>query len=175
MNEEAHESTLPSVYVETSIPSYLAARRVIARPAGRDQLVTCLWWNGHRKYFRAYASPEVVDEASAGDPVVAQRRIELVQQLRSLDSTDETEELSSRILARTGLPARARTDATHIAIAATHGIDYLLTWNCKHMANPHVIPKVIETCEDAGFRSPHICTPEQLIRRLRPPPPPSIT
>ncbi len=157
---------LPSVYLDTSVPSYLTSRRTHAMPMARYQLVTCLWWNGHRSRFRIYASVDVVDEARKGNADAAQRRLEVLLPLTKAAVTPEALDLANRILRESGLPTRAKVDAQHIAIAAANGIDYLLTWNCKHLANPQITPKVARSCRRAGFRPPEICTPETIIRRV---------
>jgi predicted nucleic acid-binding protein len=158
--------TLPSVYLDTSVPSYLTSRRTHAMPMARYQLVTCLWWNGHRSRFRVYASADVVDEARKGNVEAARRRVAVLLPLAKAAVTQEALDLANRILLESGLPVRAKADAQHIAIAAANGIDYLLTWNCKHLANPQITPKVARTCRREGFRPPEICTPETIIRRV---------
>ena len=156
----------PSVYLDTSIPSYLMSRPARGWPLKRYQWVTCLFWNAHRARFKMHISSRVVDEAKLGDPEAARRRIEIISSLPSLEVPDDVDRLSAMILKRTGLPNSARVDAEHIAIAATNGIEFLVTWNCKHLANPAITPKVARICERAGFRSPAICTPEVILRHV---------
>jgi hypothetical protein len=132
----------------------------------RSQLITCLWWNAHRSRFDIYVSTRVMDEAKAGDPTAAQRRVETISTLPSLIVSEEAEALGVLILFETGLPDSAKMDAEHVAIAATYQIDFLLTWNCKHLANPEIAPKIARACHRAGFRSPEICTPEVVLRRV---------
>ena len=135
-------------------------------PMARHQLITCLWWNAHRSRFVVYASERVRDEASQGDSQFAQRRLDIIAVLLTADVTPAAMDLARLILLEAHLPAKAKVDAEHVAIAAVNGIDYLLTWNCKHLANPHITPKVARSCRRAGYRPPEICTPETIIRRV---------
>jgi hypothetical protein len=112
----------------------------------RHQLITCLCWNAHRCRFAVYASDRVFYEASQGDSQLAQKRIDVIAALLTARVTKEAMDLADLILLEGHLPAKARTDAEHVAIAATNGIEYLLTWNCKHLANPHITPKVARSC-----------------------------
>lgn len=156
----------PSVYLDTSVPSYLTGRPARDWPLKRYQWVTCLFWNEHRARFKMHISSRVVDEAKLGDPESARRRIEIISSLPSLEVRDDVDRLSALILKRASLPNSAKIDAEHIAIAATNGIEFLVTWNCKHLANPAITPKVARACERAGFRSPAICTPEVILRHV---------
>jgi hypothetical protein len=170
MTETRHDShvitdKLPSVYLDTSVPSYFAARPTRQMPMLRHQRITCLWWHAYRPRANVFVSPRVVAEAKQGDPEAARQRVELISSMVSLESSDEVPRLSKQILLEARLPASAESDAEHVAIAAFHKIEYLLTWNCKHLANRHILPKVRRVCERAGLRSPEICTPEDIIRR----------
>ena len=110
-----------------------------------------------------YISQLVIDEASAGDPQWAAERMEILKNISSLEDKHETGELAFRILDSGILPAKAAIDAAHIATAAVHGIDFLLTWNCKHIANAAIIKSVEAICRQAGFECPVICTPMELF------------
>src|SRR5581483_8759534 len=156
----------PTVYLDTTIPSYLTGRPAREQVLRRCQWVTCLFWNGYRSRFEFHVSQLVRDEAAVGDPNYARRRIEMLSPLHKLDMPEDIERLGGLILKRTGLPKSAKADAEHVAIAATHRIEFLVTWNCKHLANPAIAPKVARACERAGFRSPEICTPEIILRRV---------
>lgn len=153
----------PRLYLETTIPSYLTAwpsRDVVM--AGHQQ-VTREWWERRRGDFTIYISTFVLDEAGDGDPSAAERRLETLEGLPLLAATSEALGLADRLLRECRLPSRAATDAVHIAIATMHGMDYLLTWNCAHLANAEIIPKVRAVCENAGYVCPMICTPEELM------------
>jgi predicted nucleic acid-binding protein len=167
-NDAASECPIvrPSVYIDTSIPSYLTSRPSREWPLKRYQWVTCLFWNAHGARFEMHVSRFVVDEVKAGDPDAAQKRVEAISSLPRLEIPDDVDRLTALILKKTGLPNSAKADAEHVAIAATHKIEFLATWNCKHLANPAITPKVARACERAGFRSPAICTPEVILRHV---------
>jgi len=154
----------PSVYIETSVISYLTARRnerdLIV--AGQQQL-THEWWQNRRQDFSLYTSAVVIEEARHGNETLAKARLAVIEELRLADVTSVARELASRLLLEFGLPAKANADALHIAIAAANGIDYLLTWNCTHLANAFMIPRVEKICRTAGFEPPFICTPQELM------------
>jgi hypothetical protein len=162
---ESRPSILASAYLDTSVPSYLTARPTREPLAWRKQRVSCLWWNAYRDRFKIYISDYVVAEAARGNSEAAQRRIDVISQLESLRATTQTNELATSILLETGLPEHVRQDAQHISVAAEHGVELLLTWNCRHLANPEMIPKVWRACQRAGLKGPEICTPETAIRR----------
>jgi predicted nucleic acid-binding protein len=123
------------VYLETTVPSYLTSRPSRDLIIAGRQALTREWWERRRDTFQLYISQLVVDEASAGDPTAARERLKAVQDLQLLDITPEVAELASSILASGRIPRKAATDAAHIAIAAVHGMDFLVTWNCVHIAN----------------------------------------
>jgi hypothetical protein len=156
--------TRGSVYLDTSVPSYLVARLSRDLTTARRQRLTRLWWEAHRHEFSIYVSTSVTVEARAGDANWAQRRMDLLSRFPELTSTSQTDELAAALVRAAALPSNAIVDADHIAIAAVNEIDFLLTWNCKHLANAHVAHKIVRTCEVAGFRTPKICTPETLMR-----------
>jgi predicted nucleic acid-binding protein len=154
----------PSAYIETSVISYLTERRnqrdlIVAA----HQELTREWWENRRQEFTLYASAVVIEEARLGDEVFARARMALIEQLRLADVTPAARELAARLLLEAGLPAKANADALHIAVSAVNGIDYLLTWNCTHLANAFMIPRVNRICRTAGFEPPYICTPEELM------------
>jgi len=151
------------VYLETSIISYLTAwpsRDLIV--AGRQQL-THEWWNRRRSSFEVVVSELVHLECADGDPAAAVRRTTFLTALRSLETTTEAEMLALALLKGTALPSKARADALHIAIAATQGVSYLLTWNSAHIANAEKRPLVESVCRLAGYEAPILCTPDELM------------
>lgn len=152
----------PTVYIETSVVSYLTARpsRDLIRSA--HQLVTQQWWEQRRRFSLVAADP-VVQEASAGDPAAAAKRLAVLHEVALLDLSDAALGLARRLIAGGGLPQSAGLDATHIAIATVHGIDYLLTWNCRHIANAATRPRIEALCREAGYQPATICTPDQLL------------
>jgi hypothetical protein len=110
-----------------------------------------------------YISQLVIDEASAGDPAAARERIRAVQGFPLLDITPEVGVLASGILASGVIPRKAATDAAHIAIAAVHDMDFLVTWNCVHIANAVIAKTIAKICRQHGCECPVICTPEELL------------
>jgi hypothetical protein len=154
------------VCLETTIPSYLTAwpsRDLII--AGHQQL-TKEWWRARRNEFDLYISQFVLDEASAGDAQAAQERLVILKPLPLLDISDTVLELASAILEEGIIPVKAARDAAHIAVSAVHGIDFLLTWNCAHIANAQIVKRVQAICTRQGFPCPLICTPEELMGEL---------
>jgi predicted nucleic acid-binding protein len=151
------------VYLETSIISYLTAwpsRDVIV--AGRQRL-THEWWLRRRTSFEVVVSELVHLECADGDPVAAARRADFLADLRSLETSAEAERLALALLEGAALPSKARADALHIAIAATQGVSYLLTWNSAHIANAEKRPLVEAVCRRTGYEAPILCTPDELM------------
>jgi len=105
----------------------------------------------------------VLDEASAGDPEAAARRLEVLTPLPLLEPQEEEAELAQALLEYVPLPVSAAADALHIAIAVVNGMDYLLTWNCTHIANAALRSRIEAVCRSHGFEVPIICTPEELL------------
>ncbi len=153
----------PSVYIETTIVSYLTAwpsRNVLRLSHER---ITREWWKSRRKAFDLVASDFVVGEASRGDPIAAKERLEKLIEIPLLPITTMVGELTERLIKAMALPKRARADGSHVAIAAIYGIDYLLTWNCRHLANAMLADRIEATCQAAGLKAPRIITPELLM------------
>jgi predicted nucleic acid-binding protein len=154
-----------TVYIETTVVSYLTAwpSRDIIRAA--QQRITYDWWHTQRGHFDLVTPELVVLEASAGDPAAAKERLEALSNIKIAKSSAAAQELASALIARAALPRIAFRDAFHVAIAATNGVDFLLTWNCTHLANSILRDNIEETCLIAGFRPPAIGTPEQLFEK----------
>jgi predicted nucleic acid-binding protein len=160
-------SMQPRVYLETTVPSYLAARpgRDLIRAA--HQQITRDWWDANRTEFELVVSQLVVRECSAGDPDAAAARLALIADLPLVAVTDAATALAARLSAEVPFPSRAAADALHIAVAAVHGVEFLLTWNCRHIANAVIRLRVEFVCRNAGYHVPVICTPEELTRESR--------
>ena len=160
--------SLPKLYLETTIPSYLTARRSRDLRLAAHQEVTEEWWTDHRHEYDLYISDLVLDEAGDGDSDLAPARIAALAGIPSLDVTEEVDELAARLLAGGLIPAKAAQDAFHVAVSAVHGMDFLLTWNCTHINNVNIIRRMERVCVGAGFACPVICSPDELL-------PPSTT
>ena len=154
---------MESVYLETTFISYLVARRSRDVIVAGHQQTTQEWWAKRRSEFECTVSQVVIDEASAGDAAEAQKRLELIAGLPELEITADAEALAETIMASGVLPPHVARDAAHVAVAAVHAVDYLLTWNCKHLANAQISRRIALVCEKAGHRMPIICTPEELM------------
>ncbi|WP_427162499.1 type II toxin-antitoxin system VapC family toxin [Aliinostoc sp. HNIBRCY26] len=152
-----------TVYIETSILGYLTARLTDNLILAANIKITQDWWNVRRGFFVLYASEIVEDEAARGDTAIASQRLNLLQSLTFLDLTEEAMELAQEFLQQSNLPPKAANDALHIALATVYGLDYLLTWNCKHMANAQIQRKLSQISSGLGYDLPVICTPYELM------------
>ena len=152
----------PRVYLETTIPSYLTAwpSRDLVRAA--HQQSTREWWEQRHSQFELFISQVVLRECQAGDPVAAAERLEVLRDLPLLEQTEEATALAQTLRGGVPLPDRAAVDALHIGIAAVHGMDYLLTWNCTHIANATLRGQIESVCRASGYEPPVICTPDEL-------------
>jgi hypothetical protein len=156
-------ATKPKVYLETTIPSYLTSRPSRDLVIAGHQQITREWWERCRGRFQFFISQLVLDEASCGDPSAASERLKAIESFPMLDVAPEVEIVASGILASRLIPTKAAIDAAHIAIAAVHGMDFLVTWNCVHIANAVIAKAVAKICSGYGFECPVICTPEELL------------
>ncbi len=152
-----------SVYIETSIPSYLTARPSRDVRAAAWQQITSQWWDEARDHYELFTSALVIVEASDGNPEAASRRLESLQGIPELLIDEEAQALAEKLVWEGGMPAVAKADALHVAIAAVHGMDYLLTWNCRHIGNAARKPIIRAICVAAGYSYPEICTPMELL------------
>ena len=152
----------PSVYLETTIPSYLTARRSRDLLISARQIATQEWWVT-RTDFEMYISQLVVDEASAGDGFAAKRRLEVLANLPLLDVTEQVDALAQQLITGVPMPGSANADAYHIAIAAVGGMEYLLTWNMTHIANAALRKRIDQACRSFQVEPPTICTPDELM------------
>lgn len=153
----------PKVYLETTIPSLLTAwpnRDVIV--AGQQQ-ATRAWWDERRELYELFVSVIVMRETQRGDPTAVADRLRALEQCQVLPFPTEAEELTRALMASGLIPPNAEADAAHIATAAVHKMDFLLTWNCRHIANAAIVEKLRDVCEREGFPAPVICTPHELM------------
>ncbi|MBE9195669.1 MULTISPECIES: type II toxin-antitoxin system VapC family toxin [Synechocystis] len=152
-----------TVYLETSIFGYLTARPSQNLILVANVGVTREWWSLKRADFRLYASEFVVEEVSKGDPEMASERLKLLKGITLLPATQSATDLAIKFLNQSSLPPDADVDALHIAIASVQRLDYLLTWNCKHIANAQIQKKLAQISGDFGFKLPILCTPYELL------------
>ena len=152
-----------SAYLETTVIGYLALRSSRDVRVAANQLSTREWWDDHRPEFDIFISQFVIDECEQGDSSAASERRIYLNDIPVLDMNDNVEALADEIANELQIPPKARIDAFHISMAAVHGIQFLLTWNCKHIANPENRPKIERACRDRGIEPPLICTPFDLL------------
>lgn len=152
-----------TVYIETSVVSYLAGRPSRDLLVAACQQATRTWWDEHRLRFELYTSRLVVSEAFLGDPEAATRRSDYLGSIPELHMTAEARDLARILIQQGALPHKAEADALHIAVAAVHRIDILLTWNCRHINNPVAKPVIRSVCARDGYACPEICTPLELL------------
>ncbi len=125
--------------------------------------ITQDWWDECRSSLVLYTSEIVEDEAAKGDSAIAAQRLNLLQSLIFLDLTEEAIELAQEFLQQSNLPPKASNDALHMALATVYGLNYLLTWNCKHMANAQIQRKLSQISLELGYKLPFVCTPYELM------------
>lgn len=154
---------MQTVYIETSIISYLTAKPSKNLIAAARRQRTWEWWENCRQDYTLFTSNLVIAEASQGDAQRSQKRLHALREIERLAINAACEELAEKLIAHSPIPDNAQDDALHVAIASCHAVNFLITWNFRHLANAHLIPKVRTIVEDAGYRFPHICTPEELM------------
>ena len=154
---------MPRVYIETTIPSFLTARPSQDVVIAGKQITTRLWWERRAPKFELFVSPFVLEEAALGDVEAAQRRLGALTPLRVLGVDAEVRRIARRLVSAGAIPQRAATDASHLAVATRHGMDFLLTWNCTHLANAQVLPRLQAVLRELGFEPPVVCTPDELM------------
>jgi len=140
---------METVYVETTFLSYLVSRPSRDLLVAAHQQATREWWAERRQTFECYVSQVVLDEVSAGDPEEAKTRLAMIGTLPVLEITEEAEALAAAIIASGAIPPQAVRDAAHIALATVNDMDYLLTWNCRHLANGQIIRRVAVVCNQS--------------------------
>ncbi|MFQ5666114.1 MAG: type II toxin-antitoxin system VapC family toxin [Candidatus Binatia bacterium] len=153
----------PKVYLETTVISYLTARPSRDIVVAAHQELTRQWWDQRRKDYHLVVSEVVLREAAAGDPDAADRRSTILAGIDVLEAGEAALELAEELVRRRAVPDAAAEDALHIAIAVTNGIDYLLTWNCAHIANAAMRRAIDDVCVEQGYEPTVLCTPEELI------------
>lgn len=152
----------PKVYLETTIVSYLTAEPTRDVVQAAHQRLTREWWD-RRERFDLFVSQTVITEAAGGNAEAASRRLAALDGIATLAVTAEAADLATQFVRAQAMPEKAAVDALHVAIAVVNGMDYVLTWNCTHIANAAIRDKIERTCREAGFEPPIICTPEELM------------
>lgn len=154
----------PRVYIETSVISYLVGwlneRSILV---AHNQEFTREWWSLRRHEYELFSSAVAVNEAGKGEGSLAEERLNFLAETTMLDVTDGATVLALELLRNTRIPAKAEVDALHVAVAAVHGMDYLISWNCKHIVNGNILPEVYAVCRASGYEPPLICTPQELM------------
>ncbi|MBI5823050.1 MAG: type II toxin-antitoxin system VapC family toxin [Chloroflexi bacterium] len=153
----------PKVYLETTVISYLTSRPSRDIITAAHQQSTQEWWDGRRDKFDVFISQIVIQEAGAGDDEAAERRLEVIESISEIEVLPEAVSLAQALISSRLVPERAAADALHIAIATVQGMDYLLTWNLKHIANATIRNAITNACRQQGYEPPIICTPEELM------------
>jgi predicted nucleic acid-binding protein len=154
---------MKTVYIETSIVSYLTALPARDLLAAAWQSASSRWWETQRQRFALFTSQLVVAEAGEGHPEAAQRRLHALADIPNLSMPDPVSDLAAALLTGGALPRKATDDALHVAVCAYHGVDYLLTWNCRHIDNAEMKPLMRSVCAVHGYACPEICTPLELM------------
>ena len=153
----------PKIYIETSVVSYLTARPSRDLIVAANQQITQDWWQVRQPEFELYVSQMVIHEASSGDPTAAQQRLQVLDETPLLELTEDAVTFAEILVQDGALPPNAVEDALHIAVAALNGMDYLLTWNFKHLANATMRYRIEQVCRQRGYEPPIICTPQELL------------
>lgn len=154
---------MDTVYLETTFVGHLAGRTHPDPVVAARQTTTRTWWASESARYELYVSRLVLDECAGGDPSAAAERLQEIQSIDLLAATTEVDALARSLIAGKAIPATEPRDAFHVAIAAVHGMNYLLTWNFKHIANASLRHRIEQICRDAGFEPPIICTPDELM------------
>jgi len=154
----------PKLYVETSIVSYLTARPSRDVVINANQQLAQEWWE-KRQNFDLFVSQIVIDEVSQGDASFAKKRLDLIQDFPLIEFNDESKDLAKKILRQNVLPPKAALDVFHIAVTTVHKLDFLLTLNCKHIANAFIFRRIEKICRQFGYEPPIVCTPQEILQK----------
>jgi len=156
---------MPTVYIETTIPSYLVSEPSRDIIVLAHQQLTCEWWDFNRSDYDLFISQVVLDEISVGDPIMAARRLEMIYGIHLLPMNEDVERVADVYLHKLPIPPKAFRDALHLALAVVHKIDFIVTWNMKHLANATIVLKLSQINSEMNLHIPIICTPEELIEK----------
>ena len=152
----------PKVYIESSVISYLTARPSNDLVKAARQTITEMWWTENLQHFAVYVSELVEQEIGQGHPEAAARRLAVTSKIKNLTLSEEAQVIAEQLVAAQDVPADSKEDALHIGIAAANGIDFLLTWNFKHINNASTKAAIRRVIEGLGYQCPELCSPEEL-------------
>lgn len=152
----------PIIYIESSVISYLASRPSRDVVIAGRQAISHDWWDNHRDRFELRVSALVEEEIGRGDPLVAERRLKIIEDIPLLSISDKAVNLANALITKGVVPENSKEDALHISVAASQGVDFLLTWNFKHMNNAEKKSAIFLLVDSFGFVCPQICSPEEL-------------
>jgi hypothetical protein len=152
-----------TVYLETSFISYLTSRPSRDVVTAGHQAITIEWWENRRNDFKLYVSEPVKDEVAQGKAEMASKRLAMIEDIELLNVSDAAVDFAEALIQGHAIPQQAATDALHVGISCVNGIQYLLTWNCKHIANAERFKDIERLCQTHGYPVPIICTPEELL------------
>ena len=153
----------PTVYIESSVISYYASRRTRDIIVAAHQEITIEWWEETLPKIHPFISQVIIDEISRGDLEASQKRLHAIKEFELLEITDETLNLASIYFKALKIPDKARADSIHMALAVYHGTDYMVTWNCTHIAAARIRYEIERINNKKGYFTPVICTPEELM------------
>ncbi len=156
-------SRMKSVYIESSVISYITARPSRDIVTSARQAITIEWWDEYKDSFYIYISELVMEEISSGDFVAAKRRLSVIEKIPMLEATENSKKLAKALIVENAVPESSAEDALHISIAAVQNIDFLLTWNFKHINNANTRDKISKVITQLDYACPVLCSPEELV------------
>jgi hypothetical protein len=154
---------MEKVYIESTIPSYYASDESNDIFILSHQRITQKWWDNYKSNYQLFISDIVLEEVKQGDPIYSKKRLDLIKDIELLVLNPSIKELVNNYVAFFNLNENVIRDIFHIAFTVFYEIDYLITWNCKHIANAHFIKQLLNYNLDNGLFLPTICTPEELM------------
>ena len=154
---------MKKVYIETSVISYLTSKPSKEIITLGHQKVTSQWWKNNKSHFNCFISNAVIQECEKGNKEYALKRLKICANLELARHSEESIKLANALVASKVVPSKAATDAIHIAISAVNKMDFLLTWNCKHIANALIQDRIEKVCNKLGYKKPALCTPAELL------------
>jgi predicted nucleic acid-binding protein len=155
----------PSLYLETTIPSFLVGTISPVLATAVHQAATIRWWKEKREDYEVFISSVVIEEIQKGKTDLSKERLKLVADLPRLELSPDVKKLAESLKKKLVLPTRAETDIVHVAIACHYAMDYMLSWNMKHIVNGQVIRDLTHYCDETQTSMPIICTPYELLER----------